>query len=489
MRLRFAPSPTGFLHVGGARTALYNWLLARSSGGSFILRIEDTDLTRSTEEATQAIIDDLKWLGLDWDEGPEVDGDHWPYRQTGRFALYHDAARRLLSEGKAYRCFCSPEEIEEKRKKSLQNRRNPMYDQRCLRLSEEDAVRREMEGEPFALRFRIPEGVTRIKDLIRGEIIFNNAEIGDYVLMRRDGTPTYNLAVVVDDIDMRISHVVRGDDHISNTPKQILLYEALGAEIPAFAHLSMIVGDDGKPLSKRHGDVAVGRFRELGFLPEAMINFMALLGWSLDDSTTIMDRDTLIENFSLERVSSRPAVWDADKLIWMNGQYIMAMGDEELARHVFPILVREGLVKEDYQDARHILERAAPLIRERMKQLNDALPMVSFLFREVEVEEESLKLLRGEDNKRIIKEAGKKLLELDEFEAEAIEAALRSMAEDLALKPRKAFQPVRVAITGSKVSPPLFESIELLGREHTMQRLAHALEIEQGSDEPAGGET
>ena len=485
MRLRFAPSPTGFLHVGGARTALYNWLLARNSGGSFILRIEDTDLSRSTDEAIQAIMEDLQWLGLDWDEGPEVGGDHWPYRQTGRFALYNDAARRLLEEGKAYRCFCSPQEIEEKRKKSLQNRRNPMYDQRCIRLSEEEAGRKEAAGEPFALRFRIPEGVTRIRDLIRGEIIFNNAEVGDYVLMRRDGTPTYNLAVVVDDIDMRISHVVRGDDHISNTPKQMLLYEALGAEIPAFAHLPMIVGDDGKPLSKRHGDMAVGRFRELGFLPDAMVNFMALLGWSLDDSTTIMDSDTLIENFSLDRVGSKPAVWDIDKLIWMNGQYIMAMSDEELASHVFPVLVREGLVTQDYQDARHILERAAPLIRERMKRLNDALPMVSFLFQEIEVEEESLELLQGEDNQRIIKEAGKKFLELDEFEAEAIETALRSMAEDLALKPRKAFQPVRVAIAGSKVSPPLFESIELLGRERTMQRLAHALEIEQEGAGPA----
>lgn len=488
MRVRFAPSPTGYLHVGGARTALYNWLLARNSGGSFILRIEDTDLSRSTDEAIQAIMEDLRWLGLDWDEGPEVGGEHWPYRQTGRFTLYRQAALRLLEEGKAYRCFCHPEEIEEQRKKALQNRRNPIYDQRCARLSEEEAGRREARGEPFALRFRIQEGVTRVRDLIRGEIIFNNAEIGDYVLMRRDGTPTYNLAVVVDDIDMRISHVVRGDDHISNTPKQILLYEALGAEMPAFAHLPMIVGDDGKPLSKRHGDVAVKRFREMGFLPEAMVNFMALLGWSLDDSTTIMDRDTLIDNFSLDRVGSKPAVWDMDKLIWMNGQYIMTMGDEELAGHIFPILVREGVVKEDYQDARRVLERAAPLIRERMKRLNDALPLISFLFREIEMEEESLELVRGEENQEIIREAGKRLLVLDKFEARAIEEALRAMAEDLALKPRKAFQPVRVAVTGSKVSPPLFESLELLGRERTMQRLAHALEVGREGDQPPGGE-
>jgi glutamyl-tRNA synthetase len=347
--------------VGGARTALYNWLLARQSGGSFILRIEDTDLSRSTEEAIEAIMTDLRWLGLDWDEGPDAGGDHWPYRQTGRYALYHDAARRLLREGYAYRCFCSPEELKERREKALREGRNPMYDRRCRRIPEEEARRMEEEGRPYALRFRVPEeGETTVHDLVRGEVVFRNREIEDFVLLRNDGTPTYNLAVVVDDIDMHITHVVRGDDHLSNTPKQLLIYRALGKEPPAFAHLPMIVGTDGKPLSKRHGDVAVGYYREAGFLPEAMLNFLALLGWSLDDSTTLMNLDTLVTNFSLERVSSKPAVWDTDKLYWMNAQYIMAMGDHELAEAMRPFLVREGLLGEDDREGMERLPRRSP---------------------------------------------------------------------------------------------------------------------------------
>ncbi|MGQ9476842.1 MAG: glutamate--tRNA ligase [Actinomycetota bacterium] len=478
MRLRFAPSPTGYLHVGGARTALYNWLLARRSGGSFILRIEDTDLSRSTEEAIEAIMTDLRWLGLDWDEGPDAGGDHWPYRQTGRYALYHDAARRLLREGHAYRCFCSPDELRQRREKALREGVNPMYDRRCRSIPEEEARRMEEEGRPYALRFRVPEeGETTVHDLVRGEVVFRNREIEDFVLLRNDGTPTYNLAVVVDDVDMHITHVVRGDDHLPNTPKQILIYRALGKEPPSFAHLPMIVGPDGKPLSKRHGDVAVGYYREAGFLPQAMINFLALLGWSLDDSTTIMDLDTLVSNFSLERVSSKPAVWDPDKFYWINSQYIMAMGDAELAEAIRPFLVREGLLGEEDQEGMERLRRAAPLVRERIKVLADAVPLLAFLFREVETAEDSRGFLEGEDNRAVLREAGKRLLELEDFHAEAIERLLRSLVEEMGLKPRQAFQPIRVAVTGSKVSPPLFESMELLGRERCLQRIARALDM------------
>ncbi|MEW6552839.1 MAG: glutamate--tRNA ligase [Actinomycetota bacterium] len=478
MRLRFAPSPTGYLHVGGARTALYNWLLARHAGGSFILRIEDTDISRSTEEAIEAIVEDMRWLGLEWDEGPEVCGEHWPYRQTGRAPLYLKAARDLLEAGKAYRCFCLPEELAERRERAMAEGRSPMYDRRCRSIPEEDAQRMEKEGRPFALRFLVPEGETVVHDLIRGDIAFNNAEIEDFVLLRGDGTPTYNLAVVVDDGEMEISHVVRGDDHLSNTPKQVLLYGALDVTEPAFAHLPMIVGTDGKPLSKRHGDVAVGRFREMGYLPEAMVNFLALLGWSLDDSTTIIDRDTLVANFSLERVGSKPAVWDSGKLAWMNQQYIMAMNDGELAQALMPFLAREGLADADDVAARDKMLRAAPLVRERMRVLSDAAPLVAFLFRDVEVEEESRGLLTGEENRAVLREAGKRLLELEEFDTASIEAALRAMAEDLGMKVRQAFQPIRVAIAGSKVSPPLFESMEILGREKCLQRIARALETE-----------
>ena len=477
MRLRFAPSPTGYLHVGGARTALYNWLLARRSGGSFILRIEDTDISRSTEEAIEAIIEDMRWLGLDWDEGPEVCGDHWPYRQTGRASLYLKAARGLLDEGKAYRCLCLPEELAERRERAMAEGRSPMYDRRCRSIPVDEAANMEREGKPFALRFLVPEGETVVRDLIRGEITFRNEEIEDFVLLRNDASPTYNLAVVVDDLDMQVSHVVRGDDHLPNTPKQILLYHTLDAGEPAFAHLPMIVGQDGKPLSKRHGDVSVGRFREMGFLPEAMVNFLALLGWSLDDSTTLIDREALVANFGLERVGSKPAVWDNDKLLWMNQQYIMALSDEELAQAVMPFLVREGLASADDAGAREKMLRAAPLIRERVKVLADAVPLVAFLFREVEVENDARDLLHGDENITILKETGKRLLELQRFDAAGIEESLRSMADELGVKARKAFQPIRVAVAGSKVSPPLFESMEILGREKCVQRIARALEI------------
>ncbi len=476
MRLRFAPSPTGYLHVGGARTALFNWLLARRFGGSFILRIEDTDLTRSTEEAIEAIVRDLRWLGLDWDEGPEVGGEHWPYRQTGRVNLYRRAAEELLKKGAAYRCFCLPEELAERREAAVREGRSPMYDRRCRSIPAEESLEMARDGRPFALRFAVPEGETVVRDLIRGEIRFRNREIEDFVLLRNDGSPTYNLAVVVDDLDMRITHVVRGDDHLSNTPKQILLYRALGAEEPAFAHLPMIVGRDGKPLSKRHGDVAVGSFQERGFLPEAMVNFLALLGWSLDDSTTLMDREKIIAGFSLERVSSKPAVWDDEKLLWMNSQYVMAMEDENLARALMPFLVRAGLVEEDDPEALERMRRIAPLVRERIKVLADALPLVAFFFREVEVEEDARELLKGEENRSILRETGRRLLELESFDASSLEATLRAMAEEMGLKARKAFQPVRAAISGSRVSPPLFESMEILGRETCLRRIARALD-------------
>ncbi|MBC7229420.1 MAG: glutamate--tRNA ligase [Actinobacteria bacterium] len=476
MRLRFAPSPTGYLHVGGARTALFNWLLARRSGGSFILRIEDTDLTRSTEEAIEAIVRDLRWLGLDWDEGPEVGGEHWPYRQTGRVNLYRRAAEELLKRGAAYRCFCLPDELAERREAAVREGRSPMYDRRCRSIPAEESQEMARDGKPFALRFAVPEGETVVRDLIRGEIRFRNREIEDFVLLRNDGSPTYNLAVVVDDLDMRITHVVRGDDHLSNTPKQILLYRALEAEEPAFAHLPMIVGRDGKPLSKRHGDVAVGSFQERGFLPEAMVNFLALLGWSLDDSTTLMDRETIIAGFSLERVSSKPAVWDDEKLLWMNSQYVMAMEDEELARALMPFLARAGLAEENDPVTLERMRRIAPLVRERIKVLADALPLVAFFFREVEVEEDARELLRGEENRAILRETGRRLLELESFDASSLEATLRAMAEEMGLKARKAFQPVRAAISGSKVSPPLFESMEILGRETCLRRIARALD-------------
>ncbi len=476
-RLRFAPSPTGFLHVGGARTALYNYLLARSRGGDFILRMEDTDKSRSTEEAIAAIMEDLIWLGLDWDEGPDKGGPCGSYRQTERLHLYREAVDSLLAQGKAYRCFCEPGQLAQSREKAREGQVTPRYDRRCLGLSDEEVSRLLKEGRPWAARFRVPEGKTVVNDLIRGDIEFDNSTIEDFVMQRRDGTATYNLAVVVDDIYMRITHVLRGDDHLSNTPKQLLLYRALGSEPPQFAHLPMIVGADGKPLSKRHGDVAVGRYREQGFLPDAMINFLALLGWSLDDSTTIISREDLIKHFSLERVSSKPATWDTDKLIWMNQQYIMALPEERLEEEVVFFLERAGLIRGDDSQARETLRRILPLIRERMKLLTDALPLTAFFFQEVSPEIGSLDILRGEQARRMLELSRLKLTSADPFVAPIIEEVLRETASSLNMKPKQAFQPVRVAVTGSRVSPPLFESMEILGKSRCLARLDRALEL------------
>ncbi len=458
LRLRFAPSPTGYLHIGSARTALYNFLLARASGGTFILRIEDTDRSRSTEQAIQAIMEDLRWLGLDWDEGPDVGGPCGPYRQTERMDIYRQRAEQLLESGSAYRCYCEP--------------------------GDECRCRERPAGSgPYAVRFRVPEGKTAFDDAIMGRISFENSSIEDFVLLRRDGTATYHLAVVADDIAMGITHVIRGSDHISNTPKQILVYHALGAEPPVFAHMPLTVGPDGKPLSKRHGDVALSSYRELGFLPEAMLNYFALLGWSLDDTTTIIDLKTLIENFSLERVSRNPGTWDLDKLTWMNGQYIMRLEWDDLAARLTPFMVGAGLIEEGDEEALRLLRRAVPLIRERIKLLGEAPALTAFLFREVSPEPNSLDLIAGEGARRILEEAEKRLRDLEPFVAPAIEETLRRAASDCGLKPREAFQPIRLAVTGSRVSPPLFESMELVGRERCLQRLERARRL---SEEIAG---
>ena len=457
MRLRFAPSPTGYLHIGSARTALYNWLLARAHGGTFVLRIEDTDRSRSTEEAIQAIMEDLRWLGLDWDEGPDVGGPYGPYRQTERMELYRQTAEDLLESGKAYRCGC--------------------------RAGEECRCREgQVSGGPQAIRFRVEEGETAFEDAIMGTISFDNSSVEDFVLLRSDGTATYHLAVVVDDLSMAITHVIRGADHISNTPKQILLYRALGKEPPLFAHMPLTVGPDGKPLSKRHGDVALSRYRELGFLPEAMINYFALLGWSLDDSTTIMDRKTLLANFSLERVSRNPGNWDMNKLTWMNGQHMMRLEAEDLAARLEPFMVKAGLMREGDPEAKGLLRRAVPLIRERIKLLSEAPSLTAFLFREVSPEEGSLELLKGETPCRVLAEAERRLSALDPFVASVIEETLRGMVAEMGMKPRDAFQPIRLAVTGSRVSPPLFESMELVGKERCLERLRRARELARESE-------
>ena len=474
IRTRIAPAPSGSIHVGNARTALYNWLFARHHDGAFVLRVEDTDRKRATEEAYEAVIEDLRWLGLDWDEGPEAGGDHGPYRQSERGDRYASAAKGLLDSEHAYRCYCTPEELEERRKAAQHERRTPGYDAHCRNLTEEERARFEAEGRSFAVRFKVPEG-RRISfdDVVRGTITTDTAQIPDFVIQRSDGSPTYMLAAALDDALMRITHVIRGEDLISATPRQILLREAMAVtDMPVWAHLPLLVDEKGRPLSKRWGDVAVRAYRDGGILPEAMVNYLALLGWSYDDKTNIFSVDELVERFTLERVGRNPAVFDVDKLEWLNGHYISASSAQELGARLEPFLEREGLPA-GTDEGREKLAAVTPLLTERMKRLTDAPPMVRFLFTDaVEPDDKARKTLEGQSD--YLQAVADVLEGLDEWTAADIERALRELATQRELKPKQAFQPIRAAVTGTLVSPPLFESLEILGRSATLERLNKA---------------
>jgi len=466
VRTRFAPAPSGSLHVGGARTALFSWLFARHHGGTFVLRVEDTDASRVTEDAVDILKGSLRWLGIDWDEGPDVGGTFAPYRQTERLGLYRNAADKLVAEGNAYRCYCTPEELEERRQAAMARGEPPGYDGRCRRLTDAERAAFEAEGRPYALRFATPGRDMTVQDLIRGEAHFPASDIRDFVIMRSNGTPTYLLAAAVDDHAMEMTHVVRGEDLFSSTPRQMLILEALGATPPRYAHLPLIVGADRQPLSKRHGSVAVEWFREQGFLPDAMVNYLALLGWSLDEHTTFLSREELIRAFDLSRVSHNPAAFDIEKLRWMNGHYIQQMPPGELAGMLFELLSEAGLTP----DMETLLE-AVPLVNERMKLLTEGVEMLRFLFVEdVTPNERAEKLIEkaGADHLRAALE---ELRHADPWNAETITEALTRLQETLGLSRTKAWQPIRAAVTGSDVSPPLPESLALLGRERTLERI------------------
>ncbi|MBI3989806.1 MAG: glutamate--tRNA ligase [candidate division NC10 bacterium] len=461
VRVRFAPSPTGYLHVGGARTALYNWLFARHHGGTFILRIEDTDPERSTEESAGAIMEGLSWLGLDWDEGP--------YRQAERLALYRESAERLLREGKAYCCVCTPEELEERRKVSLAAGLPPKYDGRCR-------DQRAIEGRPFAIRFRM-EGIgkTIIEDLVHGRVEFDDAELEDFVLLRSDGTPTYNFAVVIDDVLMEITHVIRGDDHLSNTPKQIKLYEGLGFPLPRFAHLPMILGPDKSRLSKRHGATSVQAYRDLGYLPEAMINYLVRLGWSHGDQE-IFSKEELVRYFTLEKVGKTPAVFDPAKLLWLNGHYIKQAEAKRLTELLFPFWEEAGVGQEELQKKETgWLEGVVRMYQERAKTLRELAESSKVLLEvPIEMDPEATKLLSSEARTRL-QTLRPRLEALAEFTAEALETLARGFAAEQGAKLVEIAQPLRVVLTGRTVSPPIFVIMEFLGRERCLRRLKDVL--------------
>lgn len=484
VRVRFAPSPTGKLHVGGARTAIYNWAFARANGGTFILRIDDTDPTRSTEENTQIILRAMRWLGLDWDEGPEVGGDFGPYFQTERAEMYRAAAQRLWDEGKAYPCFCTPEQLAADRE-AAQARKDPFqgYQRRCRNLTREEAQARIDAGEPYVLRIKVPEdrGDVVVRDAVHGEVTFNARELDDFVIFRSDGTPTYNFATVVDDAAMQISHVIRGDDHLSNTPRQVIVYEALGAPVPTFAHISMILGADGKKLSKRHGATNVEEYRDAGYLSDAFVNYLALLGWSLDGETTIVPRDVLAREFSLDHVSKNPATFDPKKLDWIQAEYIRSMSDADFADKIMlPELVEAGLVGEGAEFDEGWVDALAAIVKPRTKFPADVVGVCAPVFATadtLEYDEKSVaKGLAKEGMGAVLDAAREALVALpaEEWTPEAIDAALEALPEQLDVKKRLVFQAVRVAVCGNLVSPPLGETMALVGRADCLPRIERA---------------
>jgi glutamyl-tRNA synthetase len=469
VRCRLAPAPTGYLHVGNARTALYNWLFARHHGGTFVLRIEDTDRKRSTDEAIRIVIDSLRWLGLDWDEGPEVNGPFGPYRQTERQSIYDETVERFLSKQQAYPCYCTPEELEERRREALARGETPGYDGRCRTLTDDQRLAFEAEGRPKAIRFAMPEEDMVVSDLIRGETHFPSNDLRDFVILRSDGSPTYLLAAAVDDVRMEMTHVIRGEDLHPSTPRQLRIIEALGASPPRYAHLPLIVGQDHKPLSKRHGSVSVEWYKEQGFLPEALVNYLALLGWSYDDTTTFFALDELVERFDLDRISRNPAAFDVDKLLWMNGHYIREAPDGRIGELVAGELLHEGV---DADAA--VVARAVPVIKERMRTVPEGAGQLRFLFvQDVPPDDKAAKWL-GPERAEFLLEAASRLEAVEDWTHEEIERVVRKLQADRGLSSKQAFMPIRAAITGSTTTPPLFESMELVGRDRTLQRIRRA---------------
>jgi glutamyl-tRNA synthetase len=477
-RVRFAPSPTGYLHVGGARTALFNWLFARRSGGVFVLRIEDTDVERSSSDMVEGILDGLRWLGLDWDEGPTIGGPYAPYFQSERLDRYRGLAERLVANGRAYYCYCTTEELTAKRDAAEKAGGGWQYDRTCCRLTSNEIAERERQRMARAIRFKVPYGTVRFNDLVHGSIEVASANIEDFVILRSDGHPTYHLSVVSDDVEMAITHVVRGDDHISNTPKQILLYHAVGAAEPRFAHVPLILGPDKKRLSKRHGATSVTEYARQGFLPEAMVNFLALLGWSPGTNQEVFSREELVASFALDGISGGNAVFNPEKLDWFNQQHIMRLAPGEFGRRVKPSLEAAGLWLDTYVGERHTWFLAVlELLRPRTKRLEDVAAQGRYFFSDTLAYDQAAvnKHLRAPGMSAHLTALDAAFEALPDFDQASIEAALRSTADARGVKAGPLIHAVRVAVTGTTVSPGLFEVLALLGRERVHARLRAAL--------------
>ncbi|ASY15700.1 glutamyl-tRNA synthetase [Candidatus Planktophila sulfonica] len=481
VKVRFAPSPTGDLHVGNIRTALFDWAYARHTGGTFLFRIEDTDTTRVTDEYIQAAIDTLKWLGLQWDEGPEVGGDNGPYLQSQRLGIYAEWAQKFLDQGDAYYCYCSPEELEAVREEQRKANVAPGYNGHCRELTADQITAFKAQGREGVVRMRMPDGTTTFTDEIRGDVTFDHKFVPDFVLVRADGSPLYTLAVAVDDILMGVTHVLRGEDLLSSTPRQIRVYQAMGVKIedyPVFAHLPFVMGQDNAKLSKRNGEVSIAWYREQGYLPEAICNYLALLGWSPGDDRENISMKELTELFTVEKVHSSPARFDMKKLEAINGDKIRALSLEEFATWTMPFLIKAGVITGTDAEI-ELVKKALPLIQERIVKLDEAPQLLKFLFIEkFAVDGDAVSKISDAAAKDILKRSLADLEGVASWNHESIEAVLRaSLIEELGLKPRIAFTALRIATTGSTISPPLFESMELLGKEACLARITQALSL------------
>ena len=481
VKVRFAPSPTGDLHVGNIRTALFDWAYARHTGGTFLFRIEDTDTTRVTDEYIQAAIDTLKWLGLDWDEGPEVGGPNGPYLQSQRLDIYAKWAQTFLDQGDAYHCYCSPDELEAVREEQRKANVAPGYNGHCRDLTADQIAAYKAQGREAVVRMRMPDGTTTFTDEIRGDVTFDHKFVPDFVMVRADGSPLYTLAVAVDDVMMGVTHVLRGEDLLSSTPRQIRVYQAMGVkpeDYPVFAHLPFVMGQDNAKLSKRNGEVSIAWYREQGYLPEAICNYLALLGWSPGDDRENISMKELTELFTVEKVHSSPARFDMKKLEAINGDKIRALPLDEFATWTIPFLKKADVISGS-DDEIALVMKALPLIQERIVKLDEAPALLKFLFiKNFAVDPEAAPKISDAAAKDILKRSLKDLETLDSWSHESIEAALRaSLIEELGLKPRIAFTALRIATTGSTISPPLFESMELLGKQACLERITAALAL------------